>query len=166
MGSSSTTPVRIGLLGASPGDVLHLAGLLRQRFHDEKIEARVEIIEVPVDLLEIAGIEILFLSGLAPTAAADARLQTADTTIRTALCRGNASYQVLYGNDEQQVQQALDAVLPLTRRACDPGQGAVIQTGQQVASPWIWTCEKCSDAACEHKLLSDLLKQRQRTSAL
>jgi hypothetical protein len=163
--SRSATFLRIGLLGASAGDVAHLAGLLGQRLHDQKIEAQVEIIDAPAGLLDIARLDRLILLGLGHAASADAGLQAADTLIRTALRHGNASYQVLCGDDEQRLQQALNAVLPLTHTAGDAGQRDAIRVGQQVANPWSWICEKCSDAGCEHKLLTDLLKQRQRTPA-
>ena len=29
-------------------------------------------------------------------------------------------------------------------------------------TPWVWSCEKCSDPQCEHRLLTALLAQRAR----
>ncbi len=73
---------------------------------------------------------------------------------RRLLDENGLGYQVLHGNGDQQLQQALSCIRQHT---------ALRPTVQPHAAsrPWVWLCEKCSDSACEHRLLSELLKNRQ-----
>ena len=47
--------------------------------------------------------------------------------------------------------QAWDAI----RLIADPDDGP-----QPTRTTWAWTCDKCSDPACEHRLFSDLVAGR------
>ena len=40
-----------------------------------------------------------------------------------------------------------------------PKQPAALEEGQ--AQPWRWSCEKCSDTSCEHRLFSQLMAAQQ-----
>ena len=72
-----------------------------------------------------------------------------DALIRQTLLQAQIPFQVIYGLGEDRLSQALSALkrspaMPEARR-----------------KPWVWACDKCSDPACEHRLLSDLLANRQ-----
>ena len=76
------------------------------------------------------------------------RLQM-DALLRQTLVQGKIPFQVIYGLGEDRLAQALSALKrsPAVREARH--------------KPWVWACDKCSDPACEHRLLSDLLASRQ-----
>ncbi len=76
------------------------------------------------------------------------RLQM-DALLRQTLVQGKIPFQVIYGLGEDRLAQALSALKrsPTVREARH--------------KPWVWACDKCSDPACEHRLLSDLLASRQ-----
>ena len=72
-----------------------------------------------------------------------------DALLRQALVQAQIPFQVIYGLGEDRLAQALSALKrsPAVREAR--------------RKPWVWACDKCSDPACEHRLLSDLLASRQ-----
>ena len=72
-----------------------------------------------------------------------------DALLRQALAQAQLPFQVIYGLGEDRLAQALSALKrsPAVREAR--------------RKPWVWACDKCSDPACEHRLLSDLLASRQ-----
>jgi nicotinamide riboside kinase len=76
------------------------------------------------------------------------RLQM-DALLRQTLVQAQIPFQVIYGQGEERLAQALSALKrsPAVREAR--------------RKPWVWACDKCSDPACEHRLLSDLLASRQ-----
>ena len=81
-------------------------------------------------------------------AAVAQRLQM-DALLRQILVQAQIPFQVIYGLGEDRLAQALSALKrsPAVREAR--------------RKPWVWACDKCSDPACEHRLLSDLLASRQ-----
>ena len=86
--------------------------------------------------------------GPADNTAAAPRLHM-DALLRQVLVQAQLSFQVIYGLGEERLAQALSALQrsPAVREAR--------------RKPWVWACDKCSDPACEHRLLSDLLAGRQ-----
>jgi nicotinamide riboside kinase len=72
-----------------------------------------------------------------------------DALLRQTLVQAQIPFQVIYGQGEERLAQALSALKrsPTVREAR--------------RNPWVWACDKCSDPACEHRLLSDLLASRQ-----
>ena len=72
-----------------------------------------------------------------------------DALLRQTLVQAQIPFQVIYGQGEERLAQALSALKrsPAVREAR--------------RKPWVWACDKCSDPACEHRLLSDLLASRQ-----
>ena len=86
--------------------------------------------------------------GPADNAGAAQRLRT-DALLRQTLVNAQIPFQVIYGLGEDRLAQALATLKrsPAVREAR--------------RKPWVWACEKCSDPACEYRLLSDLLASRQ-----
>ncbi len=68
-----------------------------------------------------------------------------DALVRAALGRAGVPYRVVYGQGPQRLANALFALEAFQR------------TGMQ-ARPW--TCEKCADPDCEHRLFTGLLAAR------
>jgi nicotinamide riboside kinase len=71
-----------------------------------------------------------------------------DTLLRRSLTQAEMPFQVIYGMGDERLKQALAAL------SAPPSQTPSHR------KPWVWACDKCSDPACEHKLLSDLLLNR------
>lgn len=78
-----------------------------------------------------------------------------DTLLRAALARSGLRWQVIYGSGVTRVDNALNAILKIANNIY-PAPGS----GQKTLnlSTWNWSCEKCSDPACEHRLFTGLLK--------
>lgn len=69
-----------------------------------------------------------------------------DELVRTTLERAGVGYRVVYGAGPERLANALaavDAALGVPRAA--PPERA-----------WVWSCDKCSDPDCEHRLFSRL----------
>ena len=79
-----------------------------------------------------------------------------DALVRGALRRGGISYAVVHGRGDERLANAWRA-LNLAAMAEAP---ASLQPADDAKDGWRWSCEKCSDSACEHRLFSDLLAQR------
>jgi nicotinamide riboside kinase len=68
-----------------------------------------------------------------------------DARLRSALGRAGVSFRVVYGRGEERTRNALAPLLALLgERPAEPGPR------------WTWSCEKCSDPDCEHRLFTRL----------
>nr|WP_315135802.1 ATP-binding protein [uncultured Limnohabitans sp.] len=83
-----------------------------------------------------------------------------DTLVRQALEQAGIAYQVVYGQGQQRLNNALLALgLPgedLEAQALREQSQFAINQGRTV-----WQCNECSDPDCEHKLFTGLLSKRQ-----
>ena len=66
-----------------------------------------------------------------------------DALIRTALARANVPYRVVYGSGKERLLNALAAM---------EAQPAI----KRPRRAWTWSCDKCSDPGCEHRLFTGL----------
>jgi nicotinamide riboside kinase len=83
-----------------------------------------------------------------------------DTLVRAGLAKAGVSYRVIYGDGPARLEHALDAlhsVLPDERRLRAREDASAKTRGGQA---WTWVCEKCGDAACEHRLFTGLLASK------
>ncbi len=110
-------------------------------------------------------------SGQTQTMAQAMAQGVADQSIRAVLTQARVPYQVLYGSAEERLALALRSIEHLIVPAADRSPlGTRVperppkEARQTAASAWVWACEKCSDPQCEHRLLSDLLAQREQTA--
>ncbi len=93
--------------------------------------------------------ELVLLCGL-PRTPADPQALRIDTHLRQLLDAHAQPYAVVYGdNAAQRVHSAMQAIAHRQQAGFSP------PTAQ---TAWQWQCDKCSDAACEHRLFSSLLK--------
>lgn len=75
-----------------------------------------------------------------------------DNVLRRELRAADLPFQTVYGRGEARLRQALTALGPLLDRS-------LVETDPALAQGRVaWSCEKCSDPTCEHRLFTDLLK--------
>ena len=79
-----------------------------------------------------------------------------DTLVRAALRRAGVSYAVVHGRGSERLANAWTA-LNLAAMAEAPASSP---SGDPGKDGWRWSCDKCSDPTCEHRLFSDLLARR------
>jgi len=75
-----------------------------------------------------------------------------DALIRTSLSKAGIGYKVVYGSGPERLANAVAAIeasLELSRSP--PGLGR--------HRPWQWSCEKCGDPDCEHRLFRSLMEK-------
>lgn len=101
----------------------------------------------PDALLLHRAFDLTLLSGL-ETIVTTPHTRALDARLRQALGQHGLAYAVVYGDVPQRIHCAVQAIAHRQQVACNP---ATVQTA------WQWQCEKCSDAACEHRLFSALL---------
>ncbi|MCW5648738.1 MAG: ATP-binding protein [Ramlibacter sp.] len=74
-----------------------------------------------------------------------------DARLRAALTRAGVAYRVVYGSGGERLEQALYAIDSIAPGAHPARSGA--RYGLQ-SRPW--TCERCADPDCEHRLFTGL----------
>lgn len=72
-----------------------------------------------------------------------------DARLRQVLQAQGLPYAVVYGTGIHRTEAALQAIFQHQRTPVP-----------QAEQTWQWNCEKCSDAACEHRLFSRLLQEK------
>lgn len=79
-----------------------------------------------------------------------------DARVRASLSQGGLSFAVVHGRGAQRLTNAWQAIDRHVQSKDSPD----LARAAQAQAAWRWSCEKCSDPACEHKLFSDLVAQR------
>lgn len=74
-----------------------------------------------------------------------------DALVRAALTRAGVNYQVVYGQGEERLANALIAMNSIAISAGCTGATGLISLKNQ---PWAWSCDKCSDPDCERHLFT------------
>jgi len=144
--------LKIAVTGAPSTGKHELADTLARALKDEGCDALVVVTDPSDSSDGVAGYGLTLLCGLE---SAEPARQAADLSIRSALVAAGIAYCVLYGSTPQRVAQALGAV-----HRKQPGIRSQEPQPQSRSKAWVWVCDKCSDPACEHRLLSALLAQR------
>jgi len=67
-----------------------------------------------------------------------------DTHVRRALTGAGIEFKVIYGSGDARLTSALRAL--------------EAQAPSSEPAAWVWTCDKCSDPTCEHRLFTDRLR--------
>lgn len=75
-----------------------------------------------------------------------------DALVREALARAGVGFRTVYGLGEERLANAVAAVAPWVPGLRAPGAPAA----QAASRAWVWTCDKCSDPECEHRLFTSL----------
>jgi nicotinamide riboside kinase len=76
-----------------------------------------------------------------------------DALVRAALTRAGISYAVVHGRGPERLASAWTAL-----NFASEAEAAVAH--RSAGEAWGWSCEKCSDPVCEHRLFTDLLSRR------
>ena len=157
--------LKIALVGAPGSGKAVLAAALTDALNASGWPAAIVSIDNPALAPELASHDLILLMGLDIGSTARLAQEAADQQIRAALAHANIAYPVIYGLGEERLHHAIQACKSLlkqdtqlseTTMAAPP---ASVEAGKK-ARQWVWMCEKCSDPACEHRLLSDLLASR------
>jgi len=149
------TVLKIAVTGAPLTGKHQLASDLDRALKEAGRDAQVAVTEPFASSGGATGHTGYGLTLLCGLESAEAARQAADQAIRSALAAAGTAYCVLYGSAPQRLGQALAAVERLL-----PGSSPRKQAPAGRSKAWVWVCDKCSDPACEHRLLSDLLAQR------
>jgi hypothetical protein len=159
--------VKIAIAGAPSSGKSPLAAALGHALQVSGRQAEVTVANPPFapglashDLVLLTGLEAAAQAHSAAASTAVAAQLAADQAIRAAFASAGISYRVMYGTADQRLAQALDAVNPPS-----PDLQRTSAARRGVKNAWIWGCDKCSDPSCEHRLLSDLLAQRNSAAA-
>ena len=158
----------IALLGAPHTGTEALARALRARIPPESAQ----IVVVPAVLVAppqaqpaLPAATLTLLMGLdLPCPAEDRAAQEAlDAQLRLALQVAGVTYRVIYGQGDTRVANALNAIKLIATNTCPTGENEVfdVENGMRAQRLRAWNCEKCSDPACEHRLFTSLVDQRQ-----
>ena len=142
---------RIALLGA-PGTgktrlARELAAHLQQQACDHEVLEGATLSALPCDAILLMGLDL-------PSSAGG---EAADAQLRAELQSAALRYQVVYGTGEQRLHSALRALAAVGMLPAAP---APRHEEGGAARAWTWTCEKCSDPACEHRLFTRLQQER------
>jgi hypothetical protein len=129
----------VALLGAAPGERQALARALSERLAKAGTGARF--------IVDLAAGEPPALTLLL---ASDA--QPGDSGLREQLACAGIPFSVLYGDAAARLQGAWRLLVPLLGLPGPPPE--------PVGRLWNWSCDKCSDPVCEHRLFQDLLARR------
>ena len=91
----------------------------------------------------------------------------ADARLRAALARAGLRYQVVYGQGERRIGNALNAIKNIATGAYPSSATGTFESniGTRTARLRDWNCEKCSDPQCEHRLFTSLVAQREARQA-
>lgn len=101
------------------------------------------------DLTLVAGLDIPWRSDSQHCAGSLSR-EAVDAQLRATLARGQIAYTVIYGLGPARVGAALNAISPLRHDRAKQNPG--------IPGHWQWSCEKCSDPECEHRMFTGQLK--------
>ncbi len=142
----------IGILGAQHTGKRWLATAL--------VQANAKLQVAPLaHANEAAACPIVLLMGLDLPTPMLGQMQE-DTQLRRTLADAGVSFHVVYGTGAERLLQAQRAILRSLGGAADL-HGNTAGTGGSSSSTghdaWQWSCDKCSDPACEHHLFSGLL---------
>ncbi|MGI4777596.1 MAG: AAA family ATPase [Janthinobacterium lividum] len=74
--------------------------------------------------------------------------QPVDAMVRAALARGAVPYAVVHGRGADRLASAWNAL------------NLASQAEGRSSESWRWSCDKCSDPACEHSMFTDLLARK------
>lgn len=80
-----------------------------------------------------------------------------DALVRAALGRGGVSYAVVHGSGGERLGNAWTA-LNLAAQSEAPASRRAASRARE--GGWQWSCEKCSDPVCEHRLFTELVARR------
>ena len=107
-------------------------------------------VQVVEDLADLKAPALVLL--LAPR---DAAGEHEDLRWRERLAAAGIGFSVLHGDEKAQLDGAWRLVQPLLGQQ---PENEPVGAGAR----WAWSCDKCSDPGCEHRLFQDLVQGRRK----
>ena len=135
-------------------------------FNDESLYAMAQAHQRVYDMTLITGLDLPWVADGLQRDGPQVR-EPIDALVRAALHSAGLAYKVVYGQGEERLNNALLALGWDEKNANALGDTllSAAQTTRAQAQYALnrgrtaWACDKCSDAECEHRLFSDLLKR-------
>jgi nicotinamide riboside kinase len=124
-----------------PDDALYRLAIERQRRYDATLVTGLDLPWVPDGLQRDAN----------------ASREDVDALVRKLLQHAGIAFHVVYGEGPQRLRGALRALEAAGVLPAGPARRALEEGARR---PWPWTCEKCSDPECEHRLFTRLRGDR------
>jgi nicotinamide riboside kinase len=121
-------------------------------FNDESLYAMAQAHQRVYDMTLITGLDLPWVADGLQRDGPQVR-EPVDALLRAALNSAGVAYKVVYGQGPERLNNALLAL---------GGELSPQRVEAQYAlnrGRTAWACDKCSDAECEHRLFSDLLKR-------
>lgn len=118
-------------------------------FHDDSLYADALKHQRSFDLTLLTGLDLDWVPDR-PERPGRLWREPFDARLRQVLLANALSHAVVYGAGQVRVQCALQAIAHHRDAQITP-----LEAGQP---PWQWSCEKCSDATCEHRMFTGRLK--------
>ena len=140
-------------------------------FQDKSLYAQALSQQAQFDLTLVMGLDVAWVEDGLQRDGAHVR-EPVDNLLRQALQSAQLPFKVIYGKSDARLTAALMAIREgVGELSADLGQHLAsyqaIQTQRDESQYGLnkgtmaWRCDLCSDAECEHKLFSDLLKSDQ-----
>jgi hypothetical protein len=139
---------RVAVVGARGTGKSRLAGELAGFFSAHGLDIAVREDDDSADVVLLAGLDLPSARGA----------EAQDASIRTRLQSAGVAFHVVYGTGPQRLRSALQALASAGVLAAGLVQRE--DDGAQGRRPWTWSCEKCSDPDCEHRLFTRLREAR------
>jgi nicotinamide riboside kinase len=122
-------------------------------FSDRSLYAQAAAQHAICDITLVAGLDVSWQPDGIQRDGEHARAPV-DALLRNALNQAQITYSTVYGLGQQRLENAMNSI---ATRAVNTWT-----TSQNSTKKWVWVCDKCSDADCEHQLFTQLGAARQR----
>jgi nicotinamide riboside kinase len=139
-------------------------------FQDFSLYKQALVLQAKFDLTLVMGLDVAWVPDGLQRDGEHVR-EPVDHLIRQAMSKRQLPFQVIYGQGEARVNAALLAISQGIQNLTEPvdlifsGAGLQPTQTQREESQYglnqgktVWRCDLCSDADCEHRLFTDLLK--------
>ena len=134
-------------------------------FNDESLYAMAAAHQRLYDMTLMTGLDLPWVADGLQRDGPQVR-EPVDALVRAALQSARVAYKVVYGQGEERLNNALLA-LGWDDKVANPLRHPMMSAAQTTRTQaqyalnrgrTAWACDKCSDAECEHRLFTDLLK--------
>ena len=134
-------------------------------FNDKSLYAMAAAHQRMYDMTWVTGLDLPWVADGLQRDGPQVR-EPVDALVRAALHSAGVAYKVVYGQGEERLNNALLA-LGWEDKVANPLHHTMMSAAQTTRTQaqyalnrgrTAWACDKCSDAECEHRLFTDLLK--------
>jgi nicotinamide riboside kinase len=134
-------------------------------FNDKSLYAMAAAHQRMYDMTLVTGLDLPWVADGLQRDGPQVR-EPVDALVRAALHSAGVAYKVVYGQGEERLNNALLA-LGWEDKVANPLHHTMMSAAQTTRTQaqyalnrgrTAWACDKCSDAECEHRLFTDLLK--------